>query len=66
VLYRMEKLIGLSIRASDGELGKVQDVYFDDHRRTARYLVVDAAGIHDHPTYRRPHSTASFDSRRHF
>jgi uncharacterized protein YrrD len=44
VLYRMEKLIGLSIRASDGELGKVQDVYFDDHRWTARYLVVDAGG----------------------
>jgi sporulation protein YlmC with PRC-barrel domain len=42
VLYRMEKLIGLSIRASDGELGKVQDVYFDDDRWTARYLVVDA------------------------
>jgi uncharacterized protein YrrD len=41
VLYRMEKLIGLSIRASDGELGKVKDVYFDDHRWTARYLVVD-------------------------
>src|ERR1700730_4195433 len=41
-LYRMEKLIGLSIHASDGELGKVQDVYFDDYRWTARYLVVDA------------------------
>jgi len=37
----MEKLIGLSVRASDGELGKVTDVYFDDHRWTARYLLVD-------------------------
>jgi len=44
VLYRMEKLIGLSIRGSDGELGKVRDVYFDDHRWTARYLVVDTGG----------------------
>lgn len=44
MLYRMEQLIGLSIRASDGELGTVRDVYFDDHRWTARYLVVDAGG----------------------
>jgi uncharacterized protein YrrD len=41
LLYRMEKLIGLSIRASDGELGTLQDVYFDDYLWTARYLVVD-------------------------
>ena len=44
MLYRMEKLIGLSIRASDGELGTVRDVYFDHHRWTARYLVVDTGG----------------------
>jgi len=37
----MEKLIGLAIRGSDGELGTVQDVYFDHHRWAARYLVVD-------------------------
>jgi uncharacterized protein YrrD len=41
VLYRMERLIGLSIRASDGVLGKLRDVYFDQHRWTARYFVVD-------------------------
>jgi hypothetical protein len=41
VLYRVEKkLIGASIRASDGELGAVQDVYLDDHRWAARYLLV--------------------------
>jgi sporulation protein YlmC with PRC-barrel domain len=44
MLYRMERLIGLSIQTSDGELGTVQDVYFDDHRWAARYLVVDAGG----------------------
>ena len=44
MLYRMEKLIGMSIRASDGEIGKVKDVYFDDHRWGARYLVVDTGG----------------------
>ena len=27
----------MSIRASDGELGKIKDAYFDDHRWAARY-----------------------------
>ncbi|MFI4979296.1 MAG: PRC-barrel domain-containing protein [Nevskiales bacterium] len=44
MLYRMEKLIGMSIGATDGEIGKVKDVYFDDRRWAARYLVVDAGG----------------------
>ncbi len=44
MLYRMEKLIGMTIGASDGEIGKVKDVYFDDHHWTARYLVVDTGG----------------------
>lgn len=41
MLYRMDKLIGLSIGASDGELGNIKDVYFDDHRWAVRYLVVE-------------------------
>jgi uncharacterized protein YrrD len=41
MLFRMQGLIGMSIRASDGEIGSIKDVYFDDHRWTARYLVVD-------------------------
>lgn len=45
MLYRMEKLIGLTIRASDGELGRITDVYFDDDRWTARYLLVDTGGF---------------------
>jgi hypothetical protein len=44
MLYRMEKLIGMSIHASDGEIGKVTDVYFDDHRWAARSLVVETGG----------------------
>jgi sporulation protein YlmC with PRC-barrel domain len=44
MLYRMEKLIGMTIGASDGEIGKIKDVYFDDHRWAARYLVVDTGG----------------------
>lgn len=42
MLYRMECLIGMSIKATDGEVGKVIDIYFDDRRWTARYLVVEA------------------------
>ena len=41
MLSRMETLIGMSIGATDGLLGKVTDVYFDDRRWAARYLVVD-------------------------
>jgi len=41
MLHRMEELIGMAIDATDGLIGKVRDVYFDDHRWVARYLVVD-------------------------
>lgn len=44
MLYRMEKLIGMTIGASDGEIGKIKDIYFDDARWAARYLVVDTGG----------------------
>jgi len=37
MLYRLEKLIVASIAASDREIGRIKDVYFDDHRWTARY-----------------------------
>ena len=40
--YRLGKLIGLHIEASDGEIGKIKDVYFDDHSWAVRYLVVEA------------------------
>ena len=41
MFYRLEQLFGLPIEASDGELGSISDVYFDDHYWTVRYLVVD-------------------------
>ena len=40
MLYRMDKLIGMSITASDGEVGTVNDVYFDDNLWVVRYLVI--------------------------
>lgn len=36
-----KKLLGFSIGASDGEIGKVKDFYFDDVSWTIRYLVVE-------------------------
>ena len=36
-------LMGHTIRATDGELGSVEDFYFDDERWTIRYLVIDTS-----------------------
>ncbi|WP_418315829.1 PRC-barrel domain-containing protein [Piscinibacter sakaiensis] len=41
MLYRNKDLIGRTLSASDGEVGKVTDLYFDDDTWTVRYLVVD-------------------------
>ncbi|MCX6048830.1 MAG: PRC-barrel domain-containing protein [Chloroflexi bacterium] len=41
MLRRVKDLLGLAIRATDGELGKVHDFYFDDQTWAIRYLVVD-------------------------
>ena len=44
MLNRLNHLIGMSITATDGDIGKVKDVYFDDHLWAARYLVVETGG----------------------
>src|ERR1039458_5886474 len=41
MLRSVNNLIGYSIRARDGELGKVNEFYFDDFTWSIRYLVVD-------------------------
>ena len=35
------ELKGVTIEAMDGDIGSVQDLYFDDQTWTVRYLVVD-------------------------
>jgi len=40
-LRSFKEVRGFSIGATDGEIGKVADVYFDDERWTVRYLVAD-------------------------
>jgi len=41
MLRSVNNLIGYSIRALDGELGKVNEFFFDDFTWSIRYLVVD-------------------------
>jgi sporulation protein YlmC with PRC-barrel domain len=45
MLYRLRNFIGLPIKATDGEIGKIKDVYFDDHRWAVRYLAVDTSWL---------------------
>mgnify|MGYP006292844169 CR=1 FL=1 len=40
MLHRAEELEGFTIHAEDGELGKIEDVYFDDAKWTIRYFIV--------------------------
>jgi hypothetical protein len=42
--YRLQKLLGVPIAASDGVIGRIEDAYFDDCRWAARYLLVDTGG----------------------
>src|SRR5215217_1450115 len=41
MLVTAKKLFGFSLSATDGEIGKVKDVYFDDHTWVIRYVVVE-------------------------
>jgi sporulation protein YlmC with PRC-barrel domain len=41
MLYAMNRLRGARIKGGDGEVGEVEDVYFDDESWTVRYFVVD-------------------------
>ena len=41
MLQRVDELKGFTIHATDGDIGRVCDLYFDDHRWTIRSIVVD-------------------------
>ncbi len=41
MLKRVDELLGFTIHAIDGDIGRVHDVHFDDRHWTGRYLVVD-------------------------
>lgn len=44
MLHSVKALHGFTVIATDGDIGTIQDVYFDDARWTIRYLVVDTGG----------------------
>ena len=44
MLMNTKNLKGLVIRATDGEVGTVDQFYFDDHSWAVRYLIVDTGG----------------------
>ena len=39
--HRISSMIGYAIRATDGDLGKVEEFYFDDETWKIRYIVVE-------------------------
>src|SRR5262249_11256782 len=43
-LRRIRELTELTILATDGEIGGLQEIYFDDRNWAVRYLVVKAGG----------------------
>jgi hypothetical protein len=44
MLHRAEELRAYDLRSSDGQLGRIEDLYFDDRFWTVRYLVIDTGG----------------------
>lgn len=44
MLHSAKGLYGFAIAATDGELGSVRDLYFDDAQWTVRYIVVNTGG----------------------
>ena len=43
MLHRMEEVRKTKIHAKDGDIGHVDEFYFDDEKWTVRYLVIDTA-----------------------
>ena len=59
---KLGRLIGMHIEASDGEIGEIKDVYFDDHCWAVRYLVVaTGAWFAQHKVLISPISVAKID-----
>ncbi len=49
MLRVLTSLVGYKIAATDGDIGKVTDFYFDDEHWTVRYLVADTGGFWSGP-----------------
>jgi uncharacterized protein YrrD len=62
-LRSLKEVRGFSIGATDGDLGEVADVFFDDERWTVRYLVADVGGwLNGRKVLVSPHAVSRIDS----
>lgn len=41
MMRSITRLVGCKVRAKDGDIGRVEEFYFDDHKWIIRYMVVD-------------------------
>lgn len=62
MLHTMKTLKGYAIHATDGVIGKIRDLLFDDAEWTTRYLVVDTGGwLSGRQVLLSPHSVTAVD-----
>ena len=45
MLHSFNHILGYAIHASDGDIGSLHDLYFDDQSTAIRYLVVDTGRL---------------------
>lgn len=62
MLHSVKDIFGFAVVAADGEVGSVDDVYFDEREWTIRYLVVDTGGwLAGHQVLIAPRAIAAAD-----
>ncbi len=62
MLQNIKELYGHKLAASDGEIGKIKDFYFDDQRWAVRYLVADTGlWLTDRLVLISPHAFGNLD-----
>ena len=62
MLQNLQHLTGKKLSATDGEIGTIKDVYFDDHSWVIRYLVADTGSwLVGRLTLLSPHALGAFN-----
>src|SRR5271166_7199683 len=65
MLRSIKQLYGEKLRASDGEIGHVNDFYFDDQKWVVRYAVVDTGSwLSGRQVLIAPHAFGNLDQHR--
>ncbi len=63
MLHKAKSLKGYTLHATDGEIGKVKEFFFDDKHWTVRYLVVDTGNwLEDRQVLISPHALVGIDT----